>query len=141
MPMADEDRRIIRTGAHTVTFEIMAYVIAVAGAGLGIRFIFFGSSVLGEWNLDPTDGALLMCRRYGLLYLGLAIMFLLGRNAPPSDLRSAVCVGIGAGTALLAANGFWELRAGRVSRGIIGPAVVEAVVAAGFAWAFWNGLS
>ena len=124
-----------------MTFEIMAYVIGVAGAGLGIRFIFFGASVLKEWGLDATDGALLMCRRYGLLYLGLATMFLLGRNAPASDLRSAVCIGIGAGSALLAANGFWEFRAGRASKGIIGPAVVEAAVAAGFAWAFWNGLN
>ena len=124
-----------------MTFQIMAYVIAVAGVGLGIRFIFFGASVLREWSIDVTDGALLMCRRYGLLYLGLAIMFLLGRNAPQSDLRSAVCIGIGAGSALLAGNGFWEFRAGRVSRGIIGPAVVEAVVAAGFAWAYWNGVN
>jgi hypothetical protein len=124
-----------------VTFEIMAYVIGVAGVGLGIRFIFFASTVLKEWSLDASDGALLMCRRYGLLYLGLALMFLLGRNAPPSDLRSAICIGIGAGSALLAGNGFWEFRTGRASKGIVGPAVVEAAVAAGFAWAFWNGLN
>lgn len=124
-----------------VTFEMMAYVIAVAGVGLGVRFIFFGSSVLKEWDLDATDGALLMCRRYGLLYLGLALMFLLGRNAPPSDLRSAICIGIGVGSALLGGNGIWEFRTGRASKGIIGPAVVEAVVAAGFAWAYVNGIN
>jgi hypothetical protein len=66
-------------------------------------------------------------------------MFFLGRTAAPSDLRSAVCLGMGGAIALLACLGLFELRAGRVSSGIIVPAIVEMVLAAGFAWAWWGG--
>jgi len=122
-----------------MTFKLMAYVTTIAGSALGLRFIFFGASVLKEWGIEPTDGALVMCRRYGALYLGLVVVFFLGRNAAPSDLRSAMCLGIGGAIALLAGLGLWERSAGRVTSGIIVPAIVEVVLAAGFVWAWWSG--
>ena len=122
-----------------MTFRIMAFVTAGAGALLGLRFIFSGASVLRQWGIEATDGPLLICRRLGALYLGLALMFFLGRNAGPSDLRSAVCLGVGGASALLAGLGLFELRAGRVGSGIIVPAIVELVLAAGFGWACWGG--
>jgi hypothetical protein len=122
-----------------MSFKIMAYVTTVAGCVLGLRFIFFGSAVLKQWGIEATDGSLFMCRRYGALYLGLVVMFFLGRNAAPSDLRSAVCLGIGGAIGLLACLGLLEFSAGRVTSGIIVPAIVEAVIAAGFVWAWWSG--
>lgn len=122
-----------------MTFQILAYVMAVAGGLLGLRFIFAGASVLTEWGIASTDGALVICRRLGAVYLGLALMFFLGRNAPPSDLRSAVCLGLGAAVALLAGLGLFELRAGRAKAGIIRSAIVETVLAGGFVWAWWGG--
>lgn len=117
-------------------FKIMAYVTAVAGAILGLRFIFGGGSVLSQWGIEPTEGALMICRRLGALYLGLALLFFLGRAAPPSELRSAVCLGIGGAVALLAALGLYERIAGRANASILVSVVVEAVLAAGFvaAW-------
>jgi hypothetical protein len=122
-----------------VTFKIMAYVTAIAGSALGLRFIWFGASVLAQWGIETTAGALVMCRRIGAFYVGLALMVGLGRDAAPSDLRSAVCLGIGAVSALLAGLGLWERSAGRVTSGILIPAIVEVVLAAGFAWAWWVG--
>ena len=90
-------------------------------------------------RIEATDGPLVMCRRIGALYLGLALMFLLGRTAAPSDLRSAVCLGVGGASALLALLGFFELWAGRVSSGVIVPALVEVVLAAAFVWVWWGG--
>jgi hypothetical protein len=122
-----------------VTFKIMAYVTTLAASVLGLRFLFAGASVLKEWGIEATDGPLVICRRIGALYLGLALLFFLGRTAGPSDLRSAVCLGMGGAIALLAFLGFFELWAGRVGSGIIVPAIVETVLAAGFAWAWWGG--
>ena len=122
-----------------MSFRIMAYVTTVAGSILGLRFIFFGPSVLKQWGIEATDGSLFMCRRYGALYLGLVVLCFLGRNAAPSDLRSAVSLGIGGAIALLACLGLLEFSAGRVTSGIIIPAIVEAVLAAGFVWAWWSG--
>jgi hypothetical protein len=122
-----------------MTFKIMAYVMTFGGCVLGLRFIFAGASVLKEWGIEATDGPLVICRRIGALYLGLALMFFLGRTAAPSDLRSAMCLGVGGAIALLACLGPFEFSAGRVSSGIIVPAVVETVLAAGFVWAWWGG--
>jgi hypothetical protein len=122
-----------------MTFKIMAYVMTFSGCVLGLRFIFAGASVLKEWGIEATDGPLVVCRRIGALYVGLALMFFLGRAAAPSDLRSAVCLGVGGAIALLACLGFFELWAGRVGSGIIVPTIVEAVLAAGFVWVWWGG--
>ncbi len=122
-----------------MTFKLMALVMTLAGAALGLRFIFAGASVLRDWSIEVAEGPVVMGRRLGAIYLGIALMFFLGRNAPPSDLRSAVCLGIGGASALLATLGLFERWAGRVGGGIVVPAVIEGVVAAGFAWAWWGG--
>ncbi|WP_422927482.1 hypothetical protein [Singulisphaera sp. PoT] len=120
-------------------FKMMAIVTAIAGSILGLRFIFAGASVLHQWGVEATEGSLVICRRIGAIYLGLAILFFLGRTAPPSDLRSAVCLGIGGAIALLACLGLFEFWAGRVDSGIIVPVIVETVLAAGFVWSWWAG--
>jgi len=123
-----------------MTFKIIAYVMSVAGLILGLRFIFAGASLLKEWGIQATDGPLVICRRLGAVYLGLALMFFLGRTAAPSDLRSAVCLGMGAASALLACLGLFELWARRVSSRIIVPAIVEMVLAGGFVWVWCGGV-
>lgn len=121
-----------------MSFKIMAYVMALGGTVLGVRFIFRGAGLLKEWGIDVADGSLVIVRRVGAVYLGLALLFFLGRAAPPSDLRSAVCVGVGGACALLAGLGLFEFQAGRVSSGIIVPAIFEVLLAVGFVWAWWS---
>ena len=120
-------------------FRVMALIMTCAGCLLGLRFIFAGGSVLKEWGIEATAGALVVARRIGALYLGLALMFFLGRGAAPSDLRSAACLVTGSAIALLACLGLFELQAGRVSSGIFRSVVAEAVLAAGFVWVWWGG--
>lgn len=122
-----------------MTFKIMSVVTTVAGSALGLRFIFAGASVLKQWGIEPSAGALIICRRLGALYLGLALLFFLGRDAAPSELRAAVCLGMGGAVALLAGLGFFELWAGRVTTGIVVPAIVEILLSAGFFWARLSG--
>ena len=124
-----------------MTFKIMAHVMAIGGCILGLRFMFLGGSVLREWGIEAADGPLIICRRLGALYLALAVVFFLGRNTPASDLRSALCLGIGGASALLAGLGLLELYARRVTTGIVVSAIVELVLAAGFGWAWWAGRS
>jgi hypothetical protein len=131
---------VINGAAETaMTFQMMALVTALGGCLLGLRFIFAGASVLEEWGIEKADGPLIMGRRIGALYLGLALMLFLGRAAAPSDLRSAVCLGIGGAIALLAGLGLFELWAGRVRSRIIVAVIVETALAVGFAWAWWGG--
>jgi hypothetical protein len=58
-----------------MTFQLIALVMTCAGCLLGIRFIFAGASVLKEWGVQETAGSLVVFRRIGAIYLGLALMF------------------------------------------------------------------
>lgn len=122
-----------------MTFQMMALVMTCAGCLLGGRFIFAGGSVLKEWGIEPTPGAIIVFRRIGAIYLGLALMFFLGRAADPSDLRSAVCLVMSGAIALLAGLGLFEFLARRVGPGVFRSVVAEAVLAAAFVWVWWGG--
>lgn len=122
-----------------MTFEIIAYVMTFAAALLGLRFVFAGASILREWGLEATVGALVVCRRLGAVYLGLALVFFLGRGAPPSELRSALCFGVSAMSAMLAGLGGFELFAGRAQRRILASVGIELVLAAALVWVGWRG--
>jgi len=122
-----------------VTFHITAYIMTVAACLLGLRFIFAGGGVLKEWGVEETAGALILFRRLGVIYLGLALMFFLGRNAGPSEFRSAACLVVGGAVAVLASLGLFEFLARRASAGIFRSVVGETVLAAVFIWLWWAG--
>ena len=122
-----------------MTFQVIAFIMAGAGCVLGVRFLFAGGSVLQEWGVEVTAGSLVLFRRIGAIYLGIALMFFLGRAAAPSDLRSEVCLVTGGAIALLACLGFFEFLARRASAGIFRSIVAEALLAAGFVWVWWGG--
>ena len=122
-----------------MTFRVLALIMTCAGCLLGLRFIFAGGSVLKEWGIEATAGSLVVSRRIGAIYFGLALMFFLGRAAPPSDVRSAVCVVTGGTIALLACLGLFEFLARRASAGIFRSVVGEGVLAAAFVWVWWAG--
>ena len=92
-----------------MTFEIIAWVMTVAGTVLGLRFIVAGASILKEWGIAATSGALVVCRRLGAVYLGLALTFFLGRGAAPSSSRDGLCLGIGGASAMLACLGVFGI--------------------------------
>ena len=122
-----------------MTFEILALVMTIACCALGIRFLVFGGGVLREWGLESTAGALILFRRMGLMYLGLALIFFLGRTAGPSEIRSAACLVIGGTAIMLAGLGVFEFLARRVSAGIFRSVIAEAVLGAAFIWVWWAG--
>lgn len=117
-----------------MTFEILALITTAAGTLLGLGFLLSGRFMLKQWGMDATDAALVVSRRIGAVYLGLALLFFLGRSAEPSVLRSAVCAGLGVAIGLLACLGLFELKAGRVSKGIFVSTIVEVLLSASFFW-------
>ncbi|MFN0252867.1 MAG: hypothetical protein ACKV2T_38690 [Kofleriaceae bacterium] len=121
-----------------MTFEILALITTGAATLLGLGFLFAGRFMLEQWGMDATDASLVMCRRYGAVYLGLALLFFLGRSAGPSELRSAVCAGLGVAIGLLACLGLFELTTGRVNKGIFVSVVVETLLSTSFFWVLWG---
>ena len=122
-----------------MTFQIIALIMTCAACVLGARFIFAGGSVLKEWGVEATAGSIVLFRRMGAIYLGLALMFFLARAAAPSDLRSAACLVAGGVIALLACLGLFDFLARRVGAGVVRSVVAETVFAAGFFWVWWLG--
>ena len=126
-------------GNATMTFQIMAYVMTVAGLLLGLRFMFGGAGMLKEWGIESSAGALVLFRRLGVVYLSLSLIFFLARNAGPSDIRSAACLVMAGALVALGGLGIFEHLARRAGRGIVLAAVGEFVLAAAFIWVWWAG--
>lgn len=123
----------------TLTFQALSIVMACAGCLLGLRFVLASGAVLREWGLETTVASTVVSRRIGVIYLGLGLMYFLGRSAAPSDLRSAVCLVSGGAIALLACLGLLDFLGRRASVGVFRSVIAEAVLAAGFLWVWWAG--
>lgn len=121
-----------------MNFTVTAVATSIAGLVLGLGWLFAGSLVLKRWGLDANPLGLLVGRRLGAVYLGIAVMLFLGRSAPPSELRSAVSMSMLGALGLLALLGLIEFQAKRAGRGILVSVVLEVLLAAGFASTLWT---
>ena len=122
-----------------MNFTATAVATSIAALILGLCWLFAGSLVLKRWGLEANALGLLVGRRLGAAYLGIAMMLFLARSAPPSEFRSSVSIAMLAALVLLALLGLIELKAKRVGRGILVSVAAELVLAAGFATALLAG--
>lgn len=120
-------------------FKKLALITAVISFLLGLGYLFFGSVIVGRWQLQPTESVLLLGRRLGVLYTGLAVIFYLARSAPASPARTGISAGAAFALGFLALLGIYELLAGRVSRGILSSVAVESLLAIGYIWILITG--
>ena len=88
--------------------------------------------MVGRWQIEPTESVLLLGRRMGILYLGLALMFFLARSAPVSAARTALSAGAAVVLTLLPLVGVYELAVGHAGPGILVSIVGESLLAIGF---------
>lgn len=117
-----------------MTFTIVATIAAVATILLGIGFLFAPSFMLEQWGLTHEPPTVFLSRRIGAIYLGLAVIFVVGRDTPPSRLRDAICIGLAIALVFLALTGAIERVTKRVSAGIAVSIIVEFFLAASFVW-------
>ena len=116
-----------------MTFTIAAMATSIAGLILGVGWLFAGTLLLKRWGLEANTSGLLVGRRLGAVYLGIAVMLFLGRDAPPSEFRSIVSIGMFAALTLLALLGLFEFKAHRAGKGILVSVALEVILAVGFA--------
>ncbi len=117
-----------------MSFSLVALATSIAGLVLGVGWLLSGTLLLKRWGLASNPTALLVGRRLGTAYLGIAILLFLGRSAAPSNLRYAICAGLLFALLVLAALGVFEFRARRAGAAIFVSVVIEVILAAGFAW-------
>nr|WP_315221530.1 hypothetical protein [uncultured Duganella sp.] len=87
---------------------------------------------LSDWGLALTPSASVLGRRSAALYVGLAAMFFLARNAEPSTARSALAKGLVLIGLMLAAIGVVDFATGRVSPHILVAVALEVALALAF---------
>jgi Ca2+/Na+ antiporter len=51
-----------------MSFKAIAVITAIIGLVLGAAYLFLGQLVVGRWQIEPTEGVLLLGRRIGVLY-------------------------------------------------------------------------
>ncbi len=115
-----------------MSFKNIAIVTAIIAFLLGTGYLFFGSLVIGRWQIEPTNSILLLGRRMGSLYLGLSIIFFLSRSLTLSATRTALSIGAAVTLSLLALLGIYEYSLGRVGSGILVSVVIESLLAIGY---------
>jgi hypothetical protein len=108
-----------------MSFKTIAVITAIIGLVLGAAYLFLGELVVGRWQIEPSESVLLLGRRIGVLYLGMALMFFLARSAPVSVARRALSAGFASALMILALLGIYELTAGHVGPGIVVSAAIE----------------
>jgi hypothetical protein len=117
-----------------MSFNIVVTITSIAGLVLGIGWMFAGSKLFKRWGIDAHVDGLLVGRRLGAVYLGVSMMLFMGRSAPPSDLRVAVCIGMLFSMVVLAGLGLLEYRARRANALILISVALEVFLALGFVW-------
>jgi hypothetical protein len=115
-------------------FKTMAFITGIALLALGLGYFFFGAFIVGRWGVEATASVLLLARRIGCLYLGLALVFFLARKAPTSPARTALSAGAVVITLLLAGTGVCALALGHAGNGILISAAIELLLGFGFIW-------
>ena len=110
---------------------------AIAGSGLcfALAAAWMGAPqfILRLWQINGSDSTLLLARRGAALFLGLAVMLWLSRNAKNSPTRHAIAVGFSVSCAALAALGIYDFVAGHAGIGILAAVTIESMLALSFA--------
>ena len=121
------------TRGPIISFRHVAIVACGICLLLAVIWLLAPQLILWLWQIGDPQPTLVMARRGGALFLGLAAMLFLARNAEPSTARGAISVGLCLACAILAILGLGEWVAGHAGVGIGLAALVEILLSASFA--------
>lgn len=115
-----------------MSFHTLALVTCLAALLLGVGWLFAGRLMLKRWRIEPSLGALLIGRRIGAVYLGVALLCFLVRSTTSAELISSVSLFAVLVNALLAGLGVYEYSARRAGPAILVSVAVELLLLLGF---------
>ena len=81
------------------------------------------------FGIEQSNSTFFVGRRMAMLFLGLAILLWVGRNAAHSESRQAICLSIVVSMCALAGLGAFELLQGHAGTGILLAIFTESVIA------------
>jgi hypothetical protein len=115
-----------------MSFHTLSILTCIAALLLAAGWLFAGQLMLKRWRIDPSVGALLVGRRVGAIYLGVALLCFLVRSTTSVELITSVSLFAVLVNALLAGLGLYEYRARRAGPAILVSVAVELLLVLGF---------
>ena len=115
-----------------MSFHALAIATCMAACLLGVGWLFAGRLMLKRWRIEPNQAALLVGRRIGAVYLGVALLCFLVRSTTSAELITNVSVFAVGVNALLAGLGVYEYRAQRAGPAILVSVALELLLLLGF---------
>ncbi|WP_138995702.1 hypothetical protein [Sphingomonas sp. PAMC 26621] len=110
----------------------MSLGFSAVSACLASVYIVSPQLIFWLFGMPLQSGALVMARRGGALFLGIAILLYRIRSTDDRSTRMAISTGLLTSCAALAVLGIVDLIAGQVKAGILIAVVAEAVCALGY---------
>jgi hypothetical protein len=117
-----------------MSFHTLSILTCIAALLLGAGWLAAGKLMLQRWRIEPSVGALLVGRRIGVIYLGVALLFFLVRSTGSTELITTVSTFAALANALLAGLGVYEYRARRAGPAILVSVAFELLLVLGFGW-------
>lgn len=114
-------------------FHTLAIVTGSAGALLAFGWLFAGRAMLKRWGLEATATDLMIGRRLGSVYGGLAYLMFAARNAPASDLLASLAMTVLVIMILLAGFGTHAYLRRQAGPAILASVAIEIVLVVGYA--------
>ena len=115
-----------------MSFHTLSILTCIAALLLGAGWLFAGRLMLKRWRMEPSVGALLIGRRIGAVYLGVALLCFLVRSPTSLALIPPVTLFAVLVNALPVALRVYEYRARRAGPAILVSVAVELLLLLGF---------
>lgn len=115
-----------------MSFHTLTIVTCIAALLLATGWLFAGRLMLKRWGLQPNEVALLLGRRIGALYLGVAALCVAVRSTQSTELIASVSLFAVLASGLLAGLGVYEYRARRAGPAILVSVAIEVFLLLGF---------
>lgn len=113
-----------------IPFRNVALILAVVFMLLFIVFVVLPGNYLAVYGVPANAASEFTARRAAPVFLGLAVMIYLIRDAGPGPVRDAVCTGLAIVFAGIAFMGLFEYGRGYASFNIVVAACAEMTAAA-----------
>lgn len=115
-----------------MTYRTVCLATCALYAAIALVLLLFPGLIYWLFDLTPDPLGDFLSKRAAMLFLALATICYLTRNASASEIRNAIALGIAFGMIGLALTGVYEFFRGYVGIGIWLAIVTEVVVAASF---------
>lgn len=124
---------------HVISYKVLSVAFAMLCIALFSCLLLAPYLIYRLFDISGSETADLLSRRAAMLFLSLATISYLGRNAPLSNLRQVVTIGIATAMFGLLSDGIYEFFRGTAGLRIWVAIVGEAVFAGLYLSIWFNG--